>query len=99
MLIQTRLPGTQRLDALPHFAGGLVGEGDGQDVATARTPCSQQPGDAAGDDARLAAAGPGEDEQRTLEMGDGFGLGGSEIGEQGGHRCLRKGRVSLWIGL
>ena len=55
----------QRLDALPHLAGGLVGEGDGEDVV-GPDALVQQVGDAAGDDARLAAAGPGQDQQRAF---------------------------------
>ena len=55
---------------------------------------AQEPGDAAGDDARLAAAGPGQDQQRALEMRDGVLLGGRQVGEQvrlpgsSGHRKL-----------
>src|SRR5947209_6752497 len=57
--------GDERLDALAHLAGGLVGEGDGEDVVGPH-PLAQQPGDAARDDARLTAAGAGEDEQGPL---------------------------------
>ena len=81
MLIQTRLPGTTRLDALAHFAGGLVGERDGEDVA-GTDALLQEPGDAARDDTRLTAAGAGEDEQRTLEVSDGLALGRCQIGKQ-----------------
>ena len=52
------------LDALAHLAGGLVGEGDGED-AIGPHAAAQQLGDAEGDDARLARAGAGEDEQRS----------------------------------
>ena len=83
MLIQTRLPGHERLDALPHLAGGLVGEGDGQDVARPHA-LLEQVGDAAGDDARLAAAGAGEDQQRALEVRDRLALGVGQVGEQVG---------------
>jgi hypothetical protein len=71
----------QRIDALAHFPGGLVGEGDGQDVVRLH-PLLQEPGNAAGDDPRLAAARPGQDEQRPFQMGDGFLLGEVEIVEQ-----------------
>ena len=51
-------------DALPHLLRGLVGEGDGEDLALLRQAGPDQVGDAVGDDARLARAGAGEDEQR-----------------------------------
>jgi hypothetical protein len=71
------------LDALAHLAGGLVGEGDGEDVAGVDAH-AEQVGDAAGDDARLAAAGGGEDEQGPLGVEDGLALGLVEVGEQVG---------------
>ena len=42
----------------------------------------KQVGDAAGDDAGLAAAGAGEDQQRALEVRDRLPLGGGQVGEQ-----------------
>ena len=48
------------------------------------TPCSPiEVGDAVGDDARLAAAGPGEDQQRPFGVGDGVVLGGVEAFKDG----------------
>ena len=73
--------GHEGLDPLPHLAGGLVGEGDGQDVVRLDA-LLQQVGDAAGDDAGLAAAGPGQDEQRSFEVRDGLALGRRQIGKQ-----------------
>ena len=49
-----------------HLARGLVRERDGEDAPGEDAPLLHQPGDAVGDDARLAAAGPGEDELRPL---------------------------------
>ena len=66
-----------------HLAGGLVGEGDGEDVAGADA-LLQQVGDAARDDARLAAAGAGQDEQRPFDVRDGLALGGGQVGQQVG---------------
>ena len=88
MLTQTRLPGTSASTRLLHLAGGLVGEGDGQDVARPHA-LLQQLGDAAGDDPGLAAAGPGQDQQRALDVRDGRLLGGGQVGEQVG-----RGRAS-----
>ena len=86
--------GHEGLDALAHLAGGLVGEGDGEDVA-GPDALLEQVGDAAGDDARLAAAGAGQDEQRPFDVRDGLALGVGQVGEQvaRGHRRLLRGRA------
>ena len=54
----------ERGHALPHLAGGLVGEGDRQDLARMHLPRGQQVGDAVGEHPGLARAGPGHDQQR-----------------------------------
>jgi len=65
------------VNALLHFAGGLVGEGDGEDVS-GRDALGNQVGDAKRDDAGLAGARPGQDQQRPLEGFDGLALLGIE---------------------
>ena len=72
----------QPVDALGHLAGGLVGEGDGQNRVGRDAFFLDQPGDAAGDDAGLARAGAGQDEQRALGGFDGGALFGIQIGEE-----------------
>ena len=71
----------QPVDALGHLAGGLVGEGDGQDGVGRDAFLADQPGDAAGDDAGLARAGSGEDQQRAFGGLDGGALFGIQVGE------------------
>ena len=65
----------QQLDALAHLLRGLVGEGDGQQLAGARAPGLHEPGDAMGEHARLARAGAGQDQQRAVAVGHGGALG------------------------
>ena len=81
MLIQTGSPGRQPLDALPHFVGGLVGEGQGQDLP-GRHAVVQKLGDAMRDDPGFSAARTGQDQQRALAMFDRFALGRSQRIEQ-----------------
>ncbi len=57
-----RLAGDQGSDALAHLAGGLVGEGDGQDGPSRNLVGADQVGDAVRDHAGLAAAGAGQDQ-------------------------------------
>ena len=64
----------QLVDALGHLGGGLVGEGHGQDRVRRDAFLVDQPRDAAGDDARLARAGAGQDEQRAIGSFDGIAL-------------------------
>ena len=54
----------QQLDALAHLLRGAVGERDRQDLARPRALGADQPRDPMGEDARLAGACAGEDEQR-----------------------------------
>jgi hypothetical protein len=72
----------QVLDPLAHLPGRLAGEGDGQDGRRLDTPCDEV-GDATGDDAGLAAAGPGDDQQGPLAVLDRLALGVVQIGDQG----------------
>ena len=58
----------QGLDALAHFPGGLVGECDSQQLVWPRMPFGDQVRDAMRDDAGLAGAGAGKNEQRALDV-------------------------------
>ena len=65
--------GQEFANAFLHFAGGLVGEGDGEDVVR----CDAFPdhvGDAEGDDSCFAGAGACEDEDRAAEGFHGLAL-------------------------
>ena len=81
----------QQLDALAHLLRGLVGEGDGQQLAGARAPGLHEPGDAMGEHARLARAGAGEDEQRAFAVGHGGALGLVQALQQGGDTVVGGG--------
>ena len=59
---------------LAHLSGGLVGEGDGQDVP-GRHALGGKIRHAAGDDASFSRSGPGQYQQRTVDMRDGLSLG------------------------
>ena len=61
------------IDALLHFARGLVGESDGENIFR-RDIALDEVSDAKGDDAGFAGAGPGQDEERTLNGFDGLTL-------------------------
>jgi hypothetical protein len=52
-----------------HLAGGLVGEGDGEDAVGRDAVERDEVGDPVDDDARLAAAGAREDQERAIEVG------------------------------
>ncbi len=56
----------QLLDAFLHLASRLVGEGHCQDILRRHFAPTKQPGDALGDDPRLAGSGAGQDQQRPL---------------------------------
>ena len=68
----------QRFDARAHLFGGLVGEGDGEHLVRLGVAVADEVRDAAGDDARLARSGAGEDQQRPADVQDGFALFGIE---------------------
>ena len=75
------LAGREHGQATLHLVGGLVGEGEGDDLPGGDA-LGQQVRDAVRDDARLAAAGAGEDQQRAVDVGDSFALGVGEGVEQ-----------------
>ncbi len=66
--------GHELVDALFHLGGGLVREGEREDLFRAGAALGDQPGDTAGDDGGLARAGAGHDEQRAGVMGDSLTL-------------------------
>ena len=72
--------------ALLHLAGGLVREGDGEDLAGLRVTGREQVGDAAGQDPGLARSGPRHDEQRAAPVLDRRPLGGVEVLDEPGDR-------------
>ena len=71
----------ERGHPLLHLAGGLVGEGDREDLAGLHVPGAEQVGDAVGEHPRLARAGTGHDEQRAALVDDGLTLRAVEPGE------------------
>ena len=71
-------------DALAHLRRRLVGEGHGQDLPGRHALDADEIGDAMRQDARLAGAGAGQDEQRSARRRDGAGLLGVEAGDDGG---------------
>ena len=56
----------ERADALAHFARGLVGEGDGEDLARPRLAGGDEVGEPGGQRGGLAGARAGEDEHRPF---------------------------------
>jgi hypothetical protein len=72
----------QALDAVAHLAGGLVGEGDGEDLGGRDAVVADEARDARGEDARLAGARAGEDEDRALVVQHGLALRGIEAVER-----------------
>src|SRR5690606_8714590 len=72
----------QALDALLHLGGGLVGEGDREDLAGPHAAFGEQVGDAVGEDPGLARSRPRHDEQRGAGVRHGFPLGGVQAFEE-----------------
>lgn len=64
----------ERLDTLAHLGRGLVGEGDGEDLARLGPPLAEQPRDAVRQHTGLAGAGTRDDEQRRALVDDGLAL-------------------------
>ena len=98
-------PGAQQpLDPLGHLLGGLVGEGDGQDLVGADAPLSDQVSDPVGQGPGLPRARPGHDQDGPFRMEDGLLLDRVQPREQGGfgrfgcHGCdstVGSGRAAL----
>jgi hypothetical protein len=69
----------QGFHAARHLLRRLVGEGDGDQVTRVDATYAEHVGDAVRDDARLAAAGAGKDEERTFGGEHGLALGGVQV--------------------
>jgi hypothetical protein len=67
-----------------HLVGGLVGEGDGEDLERADALVPDEVGDAVGQDSGLARPRAGHDQQWPLRVGDRVGLHRVEPVEEGG---------------
>ena len=78
----------QRGEPRQHFLGRLVGKRDGEDRQRVRLARRQQPRDSRGENARLATAGPCENERRGVGQRDGGELLGIEpIEKRRRHSC------------
>ena len=75
------------LDALPHLGGGLVREGDREDLGRLRADRGEQVGDPAREHAGLARPRSRDHEHRPLGREDGLPLGRIEVRQ-----------VRLWLG-
>ena len=73
--------GNQRLDSLPHLAGRLVGEGDGEDVLGGDSR-AEQVNHPAGDDPGFSRPCAGKYQQRALNVRNCLALGGRQISKQ-----------------
>ncbi len=76
-------------DALAHLAGGLVGEGDGEDLAGEGAVGEQDMGEAGGEHARLAGAGSGQHQHGAVDALDGLALLGVQADQVFGHGCWK----------
>jgi hypothetical protein len=68
-------------NALSHFGGSLVGEGDGEDGVRSNAALVDEIGDAVSDDTRLARARSGEYQHRPVDGHDSFTLLGIKFVE------------------
>jgi len=73
-----------RVGARAHLAGGLVGEGHGEDAVRRHAQHLIEPGDAVGQDPGLAGAGAGQHQIVSRRRGHRLTLGRVEIVEQVG---------------
>ena len=78
---RARTDAEQVVEPLSHLAGGLVREGDREDLVRFRADRVDQVRDAVGQDARLPRAGAGDDKQRSFRGEHGLALGRVEVGE------------------
>ena len=76
--------GRHRRQAHEHLLRRLVRERDGENRQRRRLPGREQPREARGEHARLAAARAGQDQRRSMRQRDGGELLGIEVGEKGG---------------
>jgi hypothetical protein len=70
-------------DPVLHLPRRLVGEGDRQDLTGMGLAAVQQKGEPCGQRPRLAGAGAGQHQERTVERLDGLALGHVELGQVG----------------
>ena len=70
--------GDERRQTLAHLGRSLVGKRDGKDLPRLNAQVAQHMGDAEGQDAGLARAGAGKDQQRALGGQNRLALGGIE---------------------
>ncbi len=75
----------QLLEALLHLTGGLVGEGDGQDLPRLDAIFTDQPGDSMGQGPSLAGTGAGQQQQGAWAVLNCLLLHRIELGEQVNH--------------
>ena len=68
-----------RADAVLHLAGGLVGEGHGEDFGRPRPAGREDVGDAGGQHPRLAGAGAGQHQHRAVQGLDRLSLLGVQV--------------------
>src|SRR5262249_13692954 len=71
----------EALEARAHLAGGLVREGDREDLVRLRAASGDQVRHPMREHARLAGARAGDDEERPLGLEDGLPLRGIQVGE------------------
>ena len=84
----------ERPHAGAHLLGGLVREGDGEDVPGGHAEVAHDVGDAVREHAGLARPGTGEDEHGPLGVGHGLGLHGVEaFQEVGGGESRHSGGI------
>ena len=88
--------GDECRQTLAHLGRGLVGKRDGKDLPGLNTQVAEHMCDAEGQDAGLARAGAGKDQQRTLGGQDRLALGGIkavDVDERLGGLGRRRGSV------
>ena len=79
---RARLPTEHPLEPLAHLPRRLVRERDREDLVRLDAVRADQVRDPVGEHARLARAGPGDDEQRPLDVEHGLPLGRIQVGEE-----------------
>ena len=79
----------QKLQPLLHLPGGLVGEGDRQNLSWIGTMLADQVGNAMGQGTGLAAASAGDHQQWTFVMIDCPTLGVVETGQKAHARNVK----------
>ena len=91
--------GNKRCQTLAHLGRGLVGKRNGQDLPGLNAQVAEHMCDAEGQDAGLARAGTGKDQQRALGGQDRLALSGIQaidIDERlGGLGCRSRGVVDV----